>query len=134
GLVWDGKRGRSTSDAPELVFDLPHPMRIAGIRMRYSNVNPGGWTPMFYVDWRTTGDEGNGKQWKSYEHLFLKANGQEVTVPVWIDDAVDRIRIRPDIRPCDFTLSDIVLLVPDRPTDAKAKSDRSHQIVSGGSN
>src|SRR5262249_42461914 len=123
GVVWDGQRGRSTSDAPELIFDLPHPMRIAGVRMRYSDVNPGGWVPMFEVDWRKARDEKHGTQWKSYELWLLKADGREVTVPVWIDDTVDRIRIRPDGRPCDFTLSDIVLLLPDPEKDPEAEDE-----------
>jgi hypothetical protein len=123
GLVWDGKRGRSTSDAPELIFDLSRPMRIAGVRERYSDVNPSGWLPMFGVDWRKAGAEKHGTQWKSYEHWHLKADGREVTVPVWMDDTVDRIRIRPDKRPCDFTLSDIVLLVSVPATDPQTEDE-----------
>jgi hypothetical protein len=126
-LIWDGERGRSTSDTPEMIFDLPRPIRIAGIRLRYSNVNPGGWTPLFEVGWRTCGDEEQGKQWKSHDQWRLASGGQLFTIPLWIDDTVDRIRIRPDKRPCDFTLSDIVLLVLDPPTDPKAKGERSHQ-------
>lgn len=112
GLVWDGKGGRATSDAPEMVFDLAYPMWIAGIRMKYSSVNPGGWNPVLQVGWRACG-EGQTRQWRAYQHILLKSDSREVVVPVWIYDTVDRIRICPDKRPCDFTLSEIVLLVPE---------------------
>src|SRR5262249_37824906 len=94
GLVWDGKRGRSTSDGPDLVFDLPRPMRIAGIRMKFWSVNPGGWIPLFEVGWRTSSDEEQGKKWKSHDQWWLRSDGRAMTL--WIDDTVDRIRIRPD--------------------------------------
>jgi hypothetical protein len=122
GLVWDGKRGRSTSNDPEMVFDLPRPMRIAGIRMRYSSENPGGWNPLLEVGWRRHSEE-HGKEWRRYEHLQLRSGVPKV-VTGWIYDTVDRIRIRPDIRPCDFTLSDVVLLVPDPPTDPTVEGSR----------
>jgi hypothetical protein len=104
GLVWDGKRGRSTSDAPELIFDLPRPMGIAGVRMRYSDVNPGGWAPLFEADWHLASDVDQADRWREFEHWFLEPDGREVTLHVWIDDMVDRIQIHPDKRPWDFTL------------------------------
>ena len=54
-------------------------------------------------------------QWKVYGQGYIKPDGHEVTVPVWIDDKVDRIRIRPDRRRCDFTRPEIVLMLPDPP-------------------
>jgi hypothetical protein len=52
GTTWDGQRGRSTSNDPEIVFELPHPTRIAGVRMRFSSENAEGWNPLLEVGWR----------------------------------------------------------------------------------
>ena len=98
--------------------------------MRYSNVNPGGWNPLLGIEWRVCDDDGNNKM-NNYTRIWMKADGQEVVVRVWIYDAVDRIRIRPDRRPCDFTLTDIVLLVPDLPTGPKV-GDGVADIEAGG--
>jgi hypothetical protein len=116
GASWDGERGRSTSNAPELIFDLPHPTPVAGIRMRYSNHNSGGWSPNLWVDFRVVGED-EYRQWRSFEELFVKPDRPETEVGFWVDATVDRVRIRPDIRPCDFTLNNVVLLVPDPPRE-----------------
>jgi hypothetical protein len=122
GASWDGERGRSTSNAPELDFALPGPTPIAGIRMKYANVNPGGWVPFLAVEFRTVDPE-RGRHWRTLENRFLKPDGRVTGVGFWLDATVDKVRIKPDIRPCDFTLSDIVLLLPDQPPEHQA--DRS---------
>ena len=45
----------------------------------------------------------------------------------WAYDTVDRIRIRPDIRPCDFTISDLVLLVTEPQPGRQAEDHPSHE-------
>jgi hypothetical protein len=114
GATWDGQRGRATTDAPELTFNLDRPTPIAGIRMTYSTVNPGGWVPIFVVAFRAV-DLENGRSWRILDHLYLKADGRASDMRFWFDATVDRVQIRPDVRPCDFTLSDVELLVPDPP-------------------
>lgn len=44
---------------------------------------------------------------------WLLPLGKEVEIPVWICGTLDQIRIYPDKRPCEFTISEIVLLLPD---------------------
>ena len=110
-VEWDGKAGRAIGSRPFLVFDLDKPEFVCGLRIKYSSTNPEGLNPYFQVFTHKPGSPPSfGKD--RYFHVDLPT-GHEVDVPVWLYKTIDRIRIHPDKRPCAFTISEIVLLLPD---------------------
>lgn len=112
-VEWHGKSGRATGDRPYLVFDIGEPQFVCGLRIRYSSTNPEGLNPYFEVFLRNSRlDEDFGK--RRYLHVDLPSDGQEVDVPIWFFDTFDQIQIHPDKRPCDFTISSVTLLLPER--------------------
>ena len=117
-VVWDGETGRTTSRFGSLLFELPRPIEVAGIRLKYCSKNAGGWDPTPHIGWRTC-DEERGKQWKGRQRVFLKSGVAE-TVTWRVYDTIDRLYIQPDIRPCEFTITDLFLLVAEpRTSDAR---------------
>ena len=109
-VTWEGGAGHATGNEPYLVFDLPEPMFVCGIRIRFSHSNDERMMPYFQLFWRER-HRGEFADPNRYCHFQLATGGKEVEVPVWIYDRIDQIRIHPDRRPCDFKISEIVLLL-----------------------
>jgi hypothetical protein len=111
-LQWNGTAGRVTRRLPYVTFGLDSPTFVCGLRLRYSNRDNGGFYPFFQVRWR---DSGAAEKFEDHRfwHCFLPHDGREVEIPVWLYRTVDQIQIIPDIRPCDFTITEMVLLLPD---------------------
>ena len=110
-VQWDGRAGRATGERPFLVFDLEKPEFVCGLRIRYSSTNQQGFNPYFEVFMHEPlrpREFGIDK----YMQRTLPT-GKQIDVPIWIYKTIDRIRVHPDKRPCDFTISEIVLLLPD---------------------
>jgi hypothetical protein len=110
-VQWDGRAGRATGERPFLVFDLEKPEFVCGLRIRYSSTNEEGFNPYFEVFMHEP-ERPPGLGIDKYMQRNLPT-GREIDVPVWIYKTIDRIRVHPDKRPCDFTISEIVLLLPD---------------------
>jgi hypothetical protein len=133
--TWDGKAGRATGARPFLVFDLEKPEFVCGLRIKYSSTNNERLNPHFQVFMHKPGRP-PGSDVDQYRHLTLPT-GKEVEVPIWIYKTIDRIRIHPDKRPCDFTISEIVLLIPESdseriPSDEKTpgfESDKHDEFA-----
>ena len=111
-LTWNGADGRVTARQPYLTFALKKPTYLCGLRIKYSNQNNGGYIPYFQVRWR---DSRRGEKFADhwYHHSQLPVNVREREIPVWIYATVNEIQIIPDIRPCDFSISEVMLLLPD---------------------
>jgi hypothetical protein len=122
-LEWKGTAGRVTARQPDLTFALENPTFICGARIRYSNKNNGGFYPYFQFLWRDSA-AGEKFEYHRYFHGALPHDGREVEIPVWLYTTIDQIRIIPDIRPCDFTISEIVLLLPDSESSRSTSSKR----------
>ncbi len=121
-VEWQGKSGRATGNRPYLAFDIGEPQFVCGLRIRYSSTNPEGLNPYFELFTRNSLLEADfGK--RRYLHVDLPSDGREVDVPIWLFDTIDQIQIHPDKRPCDFTISSVTLLLPERDR-AKTTSER----------
>ncbi len=99
-VKWDGKTGRATGRRPFLVFDFEKPEFVCGLRIRYSSTNEQGLNPYFEVFMHEP-YRPPGLGIDRYMQRTLPA-GTEVDVPIWIYKTIDRIRVHPDKRPCDF--------------------------------
>jgi hypothetical protein len=122
-VTWDGKAGLATGDRPFLVFDLEKPEFVCGLRIRLSTANKEGLNPYFEVYMHEPGRPPG----QTIERYMLGSlpNGTEVDVPIWIYKTIDRIRIHPDKRPCAFTISEIVLVLPESDADRIANDEDS---------
>jgi hypothetical protein len=128
-VTWDGKAGRVTGEHPFLVFDLEKAEFVCGLRIKYSSTNKEGLNPYFQVFMHEPGRP-PGSDVVRYRHVSLPT-GKEVDVPVWIYKTIDRIRVHPDKRPCDFTISEIVLLLPKSDADRVPNDEDAPEAVSG---
>jgi hypothetical protein len=116
-VEWNGRGGRGTGADPYLTFALKEPTYVTGVRIKYSSRNALGKNRWLQLTWRNSRkheefvDQG-GMGRRHFLHWLLPLD-KEVEIPVWICDTLDQIRFYPDKRPCEFTVSHIVLLLPD---------------------
>jgi hypothetical protein len=106
---WNEGQFEVTGPDPWIRFDLPAPVRVCGIRMRYSHVSQGGAPARFKMAWRRPGQRDFALE-QQYGNWNLPT-GDAQTTTVWVDDLVSQIRIQPDNRPCRFTIVRLTLLV-----------------------
>ncbi len=90
-------------------FDLPAPVRVSGIRMRYTQFTPDDLPARFRMAWQRP-EQRNYPADQQYTNWNFPG-GNDVATTIWVDDIVSRFRIQPDNRPGRFTISDLVLLV-----------------------
>ncbi len=129
-VEWKAGAGRGTRPrALSQAVDLKEPTYVTGVRIRYSSRNSVGKNPWFQMTWRDSRKneafvERGGFGPRRFIHWLLPLD-EEVEVRVWIGATLDQIRIYPDKRPCDFTLSEIVLLLPDAASSPDPKPAQS---------
>jgi hypothetical protein len=105
GIKWEDRTGHGTGPDSYLMFALPEPTFVAGIRIRWSHSN--GATTFFRAFWRRS-DRSDFPEKYQYYWSF----GLEDPLTIYIADTIDQIRIHPDVKPVDFTISEITVLVP----------------------
>lgn len=133
-LTWDARSATASVSGhlPHLVFNLGKPMRVAGIRLRYSHSKPSGRIPYVAIQWKNgetatfdpsrsskysaTGDHANWRRGS-----FVRLNDSESQMTVWVLDTIDSVRIGPDFEPCRFTIHALTLLRDDRPEAATSR-------------
>jgi hypothetical protein len=104
-IKWADGKGHGTGADSYLMFVLPGPMYVAGIRIRWTHSNHE--TTFFRAFWRRSGTSDFPE-----ESQYSWSSGLEDPMIIYIADTIDQIRIHPDLKPIDFTISEIVLLVP----------------------
>lgn len=110
---WNDGRVEVTGIDPWVRFDLPAPIYVCGIRIRYSHAGTDGSPARFRVAWRRPGQRDFPAE-QQYGNWSLPT-GPDRTTTVWVDDQVAQIRIQPDNRPCEFTIAELTLLVSPQP-------------------
>ena len=113
---WHDGRVEVTGVDPWVRFDLPSPVHVCGIRLRYSHSGTDGSPARFRIAWSKPGQRDFPAE-QQYGNWSLPT-GADRTTTVWVDDEIERIQIQPDNRPCEFTIAELTLLVPPR-FDAK---------------
>jgi len=98
---------------PWVRFDLPSPVFVCGIRVRYSHAGTDGSPARFRMAWRRPGQRDFPAE-QQYGNWSLPTGADRATT-VWVDDQVAQIRIQPDNRPCEFTIAELTLLVSPQP-------------------
>jgi hypothetical protein len=134
-VQWKRGTGRGTGVQSYLTFELKEPTYVTGVRIKYSGTNALSSVPWLHITWRDSSKNEEfvepGGTGRRHFHPWLLPSGQEVEIPVWICDTLDQIRIYPDRVPCDFTISEIVLLVPESRPGSEPKSATSVALPAG---
>jgi hypothetical protein len=108
--TWNGGRIEVTGPDPWIRFDLPSPVEVRGVRLSYSHSNPDGAPARFRLAWR--GPAQLGPLGETQYGDWNLPTGPGRTTTVWIDELINQLRIQPDNRPCEFTLTELTLLLP----------------------
>jgi hypothetical protein len=117
-IEWNGSGGRVIGPRAYVRFDLRSPTFVAGIRIKYSSKNQENLNPIFRV-WLGCGKAEDESYFVHYIHRDLPRNGEVVEVPIWLYRELRWIRIQPDKRPCDFTLPEIILRIPESESERR---------------
>jgi hypothetical protein len=112
-VTWEGDTGQATDADPYLVFALPQPRFVAGIKVRFCHANREGTGPVFRMSWKKSDGDDFTERRRWTERL--PPSGPEVCLTIWVVDTVGQFRLHPDDKPCDFQISKICLLVPKSP-------------------
>ncbi len=97
---------------PYLVYTLPSPTPVAGVRLRYRHSNAEGLPGRFVMSWS---NESSPRRLPPGRHaIWTLETREDRTTTIWINATIDRLRIQPDNKPCQFDIQDLTLLVPDR--------------------
>jgi hypothetical protein len=100
--------------AAHLLFTLPEARYVYAVRLKYSFANTES-AHVLQTEWKQSGrnDFSTGER---VSRLTLPATNPDgrphSEVIVWVRDTIDQFRVRPDNKPWDFTLAEVVLLVP----------------------
>jgi hypothetical protein len=104
-IKWEDGTGHGTGPNSYLTFALPKPMFVAQIHIRWTYSNgPTTWPRAF---WRRS-DKADFPE----KYQWYWSYGLEDPMTIYVADTIDQIRFHPDIKPIDFTISEITVLVP----------------------
>jgi hypothetical protein len=105
---WKDETIHGTGAESYMTFALPKPMFVAGVRIRGTHSN--GPTANPSVHWGICGDSG-----------FVQVGGawcpgwpgDDFEKTFYVADTIDQIRIFPDNKPFQFSVTDLLVLIPD---------------------
>lgn len=110
-MKWDGKTGSGAGQDACLLFRLPRPRYVAGIRLQCRHSNPG--VGHFQMSWRLRG-EADFPEKPRYSLFPWELGPDETTLTIYIADTIEEFLIIPDNKPFEFGLSGITLLVLEK--------------------
>jgi hypothetical protein len=123
-MTWQDGIGKGLGDDPYLVFALPQPRLVYGIRVRYAYEDTAS-PASFQLFWRWTEHNEFTEQERNVVRELSTTAGEQTTT-FWVYETIDQIRVDPDTKPCVFRLPEIVLLVP-----APAQSRAEEVVIEG---
>lgn len=105
---WEGRVLRATGEDPWIVFALPRPQLVTGIRLKlaYERANSPAHFQLIWHDSTKDGPENI-----RHADLWLPTEPNERTVTVPVHQTLDHIRIDPASGLCIFRLTEVTLLV-----------------------
>lgn len=115
-MTWKDNGGDGLGADPFVVFRLPQPEFVYGLRLKFRLTNPKNDPALFEAYWMRTGVNTFTEDERSVR-FTLRPRPEEKTLTVWINDTIDQIRLDPDTKPCHFELEELTVL---RPPDAGA--------------
>ncbi|RUL81992.1 hypothetical protein [Tautonia sociabilis] len=98
---------------PWLVFELPRPVFVVGLVLRYDHDNGTREPARFKLSWRREGQEGFPPSQEF--RYWTMPSGTDQEIVIWIDEPMNALRLQPDNKPCSFRVRELTLLVPSGP-------------------
>lgn len=111
-VSFDGEVARGLGSDPYVVYALPGPAYVCGVRLEFAVATEDGTPAATQVFWRLSGRDDFAAAARNCELDAAPGPGPR-SETVWVYDAIDQVRVDPDVRPCELRLSGIVLLVPE---------------------
>lgn len=108
---WDGRTARGSVQDACLLFRLPRPRYVAGIRLQCRHSNPD--VGHFQMSWRKRG-EADFPEKHRFSLFPWELGPDETTLTVYVADTITEFLVIPDNKPFEFRLSRITLLVPEK--------------------
>ena len=107
--TWEGGHGVCSGPHSSLVFQLPAPRHVYAIRFTasYSDRADGTLVARLRAFW-TLGD----RPFTEAQAITRDVPRFAPEVTIWMDTTVDRLRIDPDIGPCQFEYTGMTMIVP----------------------
>jgi hypothetical protein len=109
-VAFDGDVARGTGPDPYVVYALPEPTYVRGVRLEFSVATADGAPAASEAFWRLSAREPFSPDARVCE---LDAASGPRSETVWVYGEIDEVRLDPDARPCELRLTGIVLLVPE---------------------
>gem|GEM_PF-622006 len=107
------------------VWMLRFPRFVHAVKLRYSYPKGSGAQALFRVFWADGRRNRFEQTIDRHVRYYVDKETKENTMTVQIDDTIDRLRIDPDVSPCQFQTR-ITLLLPERPVPTSRGPARSH--------
>ena len=107
-LTWEDGVGKGSGDDPFVVFELPRPLMVHAVRIKYAYANTQS-PALFQIYWKDS-EKGFAEERSKQRSLRTDVGARSVTITV--GDFIDALRIDPDVKPCEIRIVEIVLLVP----------------------
>jgi hypothetical protein len=126
-IKWDGTTGNILGPDADLPLDLGGPEFVAGLRFRFSLIDPSGMQPAVKVRWYSETMPGLQQSNCHYESTA----GDEVEIIVYIDDHISQLQIFPNNRVSTFRISQIELLLPETRGNSASATNPPHRNAAG---
>jgi hypothetical protein len=120
---WQEPIAYTRSSSGSIEFQIPTAPYAAGIRIRFSTRNADGTLPYFSLRWRSDPQSPyNDERYSKYTPTGDRANwlrgswvrlgDADTDLTVWVCERVSGIRIVPDLKPSEFRVAYLTLLLP----------------------
>jgi hypothetical protein len=109
-MTWENGAGIVQGPESYLLFTLPKPESVRGIRICYDVTQVAGPASL-QIYWRRSvqNDFGGGKR---QARLNVKTGRGEQTKTIVVNDTIDQIRVHPSDRPCRLKILELAMLTP----------------------
>jgi hypothetical protein len=112
-LSWRDGAGDALGPDPHLVYRLEQPRHVAMARLRCVLTKPGPPLPTtLQVFWAQRG-RNSISPLERVATFLIEPKSEEQSVFVWINDAIDELRVDPDTMPAHFELRGIELIIAE---------------------
>ena len=127
GLIWDRSSRTAqiiTRGESRAIFDLPRPINVAGVRMKFRYTPAPGSTPepLIRISWRKPGQQvappgqvnkmqptGDRANWRG--GTFRRIGADAVIMHAWMGSTIDQIEIDLNSDVGQFTIEELTLLI-----------------------
>jgi len=106
--TWNDETVHGMGEDSYITFALPEPMFVAGVRIRGKHSNEA--TAVVVIIWGRLGNSGFSQTGSNYSQGWY---GEDYQRTFYVADTIDQVRVFPDNKPSGFSITELVLLIPE---------------------